>query len=116
MTLTEFITAWPVLKKQVRSLHVPWLENMASFDPDPFKVLVSCILSLRTQDKVTGEASERLFGLASTPAELADLSVDRIQKAIYPAGFYRVKAQRLKAMSAEILDRYDGRVPDSIEE
>ncbi len=116
MTAAEFITAWPAIKKQVRGLHVPWLENMASLDRDPFKVLVSCILSLRTQDKVTGEASERLFGLASTPAGLAGLSVDRIEKAIYPAGFYRVKARRLKAMSAEILNRFSNRVPDSIEE
>jgi endonuclease-3 len=116
MTQGEFIAAWPALKRQVRSLNVPWLENMASLDRDPFKVLVSCILSLRTQDKVTGEASERLFGLASTPEALADLPVHAIEKAIYPAGFYRVKARRLKAMSAEVLHRYGGRVPDSIEE
>jgi endonuclease-3 len=116
MTLTEFIAAWPLLKRQVRSLDLPWLETMASLHRDPFKVLVSCILSLRTQDKVTGEASERLFALASTPEGLAHLSVDLIEKAIYPAGFYRVKARKLKAMSADILSRYGGRVPGSIEE
>jgi endonuclease-3 len=67
MTAKDFLKAWPVLKRQVKSLNVPWLENLASFDRDPFKILISCILSLRTQDKTTGKTSERLFDLASNP-------------------------------------------------
>ena len=116
MKLHEFIQNWPVLKRQVRSLHVPWLDEMTSSNRDPFKVLVSCLLSLRTQDKVTGEASERLFKLAATPGAMGRLPVERIRKAIYPVGFYRVKAQRIKDLSGEILRRYGGRVPDTIEE
>jgi len=116
MKLHEFIQNWPVLKRQVRSLHVPWLDEMTSSNRDPFKVLVSCLLSLRTQDKVTGEASERLFKLAATPGAMCRLPVERIRKAIYPVGFYRVKAQRIKDLSGEILRRYGGRVPDTIEE
>lgn len=107
---------WLLLRKQVKSLHVPWLENMASLDRDPFKVLISCILSLRTQDRTTGKASERLFRLASTPGEMAKLSLKGIESAIYPVGFYRVKAERIKAMSREIVDTYNCRVPDGIEE
>jgi endonuclease-3 len=83
---------------------------------DPFKVLISCILSLRTQDKTTEEASRRLFQIAETPEALAEISVDRIQRAIYPVGFYRVKGQRIKDLSREIIRNYAGRVPDSIEE
>src|SRR5208337_1670730 len=116
MTADEFPEAWPLLKKQVKTLNTPWLENYAGHDRDPFKVLISCLLSLRTQDKTTGEASERLFALASVPEVLAGLPVKTIEKAIYPVGFYRVKAQRVKAISAEIMKRYGGKVPDTIEE
>lgn len=107
---------WPLLKKQVKTLNVPWLENMAVMDRDPFKVLISCILSLRTQDNTTGKASERLFKLASTPEKLANLSVGTIERAIYPVGFYRVKAGRIKEMSREIVGRYNSKVPDEIDE
>lgn len=106
----------PLLKKQVKTLNVPWLENMAVMDRDPFKVLISCILSLRTQDRTTGNASERLFKLASTPQELSKLPVNKIEKAIYPVGFYRVKAKRIKEMSREIVRKYNSRVPDEIDE
>ena len=116
MTIEEFPRAWPGLKKQVKSLNTPWLENYAGHDRDPFKVLISCLLSLRTQDKTTGEASERLFALASVPEMLAGLPVKTIERAIYPVGFYRVKAQRIKAISREIMKRYGGKVPDTIEE
>ncbi|HSR13359.1 MAG TPA: endonuclease III, partial [Thermodesulfobacteriota bacterium] len=72
--------------------------------------------SLRTQDKTTGEASERLFRLADTPEEMSRLPVAKITKAIYPVGFYRVKAKRIKDLSGEISRKYGGRVPDTIEE
>jgi endonuclease-3 len=116
MTPEEFIKAWPILKRQVRSLKVPWLDEMTSVERDPFKVLISCILSLRTQDKVTGEASRRLFQLAETPEALSRLPVGRIEKAIYPVGFYRVKARNVKSISAEIIAEHHGRVPNTIEE
>ncbi len=89
---------------------------MAGTEKDPFKVLLSCILSLRTQDRTTGEASGRLFTLASTPEAMASLSEDDIRKAIYPVGFYRVKTGRIKALSEIITRKYNGRVPDTIDE
>jgi endonuclease-3 len=116
MTVKEFIKAWPTLKKQVKTLHLPWLENFASLDRDPFKVLISCILSLRTQDKTTGDASVRLFKLASTPEALSRLSLKTIEKAIYPVGFFRVKAGTIKDISREIIQRHHSRVPDTLEE
>jgi endonuclease III len=116
MILNEFNKAWPVLKKQIRSLKLPWIDQMTVHERDPYQVLISCILSLRTQDKTTEEASRRLFQIGGTPEALAEISVDRIQKAIYPVGFYRVKAQRIRDLSQEIVREYEGRVPDSIEE
>ncbi|HXX56491.1 MAG TPA: endonuclease III [Thermodesulfovibrionales bacterium] len=107
---------WPLLKKQVSDLSVPWLDVVAARERDPFKILVSCILSLRTQDKTTGVASERLFALASKPEAMASLSLNKIRNAIYPVGFYNVKAKTIKALSGTIMRDYDGRVPDSIDE
>jgi len=104
-----------LIRKQVKTLNVPWLDEMASIERDPFKVLVSCILSLRTQDKTTGEASRRLFAIASTPSELASASVKNI-RAIYPVGFYNTKASTLRSLSRTILEKYGGRVPDTIDE
>jgi len=103
------------VKRQVKTLKVPWLDEMANMDRDPFRVLVSCILSLRTQDRTTGEASRRLFALAATPEAMAAMSVRDIQKAIYPVGFYRVKARTIKDLSRTIATEYGGKVPDTIE-
>jgi endonuclease-3 len=116
MTLKEFAAAWPLLKKQVQSLDLPWLEDFAALDQDPFKILISCILSLRTQDRTTGKASERLFRLAATPEDLAKLPVKTIERTIYPVGFYKVKAGRIREMSRVIVKEYHSKVPDTIEE
>ncbi len=82
----------------------------------PFRVLVSCILSLRTKDDVTMAASKRLFAIAKTPSELADLGEDVIEKAIYPAGFYKTKAKTLREAAVKLRDKYSSVVPDTIDE
>ncbi len=116
MTVAELITNWPDLKKQVRSLKLPWIDQMTSRERDPFQVLVSCVLSLRTQDRTTEAASRRLFAITRTPETLAKTGVKKIEKAIYPVGFYRVKSRQIREMSKEIAVKYGGRVPDTIEE
>lgn len=115
MTVAELETHWPALEKRVRALALPWIDRMAARRRDPFRVLISCILSLRTQDKTTEEASRRLFRMARAPKALARIPAAKIEKAIYPVGFYRVKAKQIRAMSAEIFENYGGRVPDTIE-
>jgi endonuclease III len=82
---------------------------------DPFQVLISCLISLRTKDEVTGEASARLFRLARTPRAMASLPATTIAQAIYPAGFYRTKARTIADVSRTILERHDGRVPDEMD-
>ena len=84
--------------------------------PDPFRILVGCIVSLRTKDEVTYPATERLFAIASDPKGMLKLTTAAIAKAIYPAGFYRTKAKQIRAISKILLSRYGGRVPDTIEE
>ena len=111
--------AWPLLKKQVQGLEVPWLENMVNSEGqprDPFKVLISCILSLRTQDSTTGRASERLFSLAPDVETMHKLTVKKIEKAIYPVGFYKTKAERIKDLCSVLIEKYHARVPDDLDE
>lgn len=118
MTNRTIHKAWPILAQQVRGLDLPWLEKLVNKHPsrDPFQVLISCILSLRTQDGTTGAASERLFALAPDVWSLARLSVRQIQEAIYPVGFYKIKAERIKEICATLLKKYEGQVPDSLDE
>ena len=116
MVVEEFMQIWPQLTKQVRSLRIPWLDQMSVEDRDPFRILISCILSLRTQDKTTKEASQRLFRLARTPRAVSRLPAEKIQKAIYPVGFYRIKARQVRELGKRIAEEYGGRVPDTIEE
>lgn len=83
---------------------------------DPFKVLVSCLISLRTKDEVTLEASIRLFDVADNPADMLKLDNETIEKLIYPAGFYRNKAKTIKNICEVLISQYDSVVPDEIDE
>jgi endonuclease-3 len=95
---------------------LPSVSKIAREKRDPFRVLVSTVVSLRTKDEVTDEASRRLFALADTLDELSKLPVRTIEKAIFPAGFYRTKARTLKEISRRLVREYDGRVPDTVDE
>ena len=103
------------LKKAVRKFRTPSVTVIAKKN-DPFAVLVSCIISLRTRDEVTELASARLFNLAKLPAELLELSNVKIEKAIYPAAFYRNKTKSLKELCQVLVKEYSGKVPDKLEE
>lgn len=81
----------------------------------PFLVLISCLLSLRTKDKTTYAASFRLFGQAKSPAQMLKLKLSEIEKAIYPVGFYRIKARRIKEICKTLKDKFASRVPDTLE-
>ena len=83
------------------------------FGKNPFLVLVSCILSLRTKDAVSLAASRRLFQLAKTPQGVLKLGVEKIQEVIYPVGFYRNKAKSLCGISKELIERFGGKVPSN---
>jgi endonuclease III len=82
---------------------------------DPYKVLVACVLSLRTKDEVTIPASERLFAVAGTPAKMAALQPETIEKLVFPVGFYKTKARSIIEFSQKLLDDFNGQVPDTIE-
>jgi endonuclease-3 len=82
------------LKVAVLDWDTPAVTIISQRDGDPFKVLISCILSLRTKDTTTGPASLRLFSLADTPGKILQLDLKMIEQAIYPVGFYRKKPCR----------------------
>ena len=102
-----------ILKREIRRWPVPAL---AKYAETPFTVLISCILSLRTQDKTTLAASDRLFEIARTPEALLKVPVKRIEKAIYPVSFYRTKARTIHAICEQLLTRFGGSVPSDLEE
>lgn len=103
-------TVLSLVRKQVKPFFIPSVTKIA-FHHDPYLVLVSCILSLRTKDKTTTEAAHRLFRIADTPESMVKLSISRIQKLIYPVGFYRTKARVLARLSRRIIDDFSGKVP-----
>ena len=106
-----------ILRREVRQWQEPVVGVVARESArDPFRILISCLLSLRTKDKTTSEASARLFALAYTPAGLLKLSQRRIERAIYPVGFYRTKAKAIHAICCRLLQVYEGKVPQSIDE
>ncbi len=90
--------------------------NRMRKNPDPFKVLIACLLSLRTQDKNTEKASSALFAVADTPEKIMALSQKKLEKLIFSSGHYRKKARTLKHVSKVILERHNGKVPDIKEE
>ena len=110
-------TAIRILRREVTQWQEPVVGVVARESArDPFRILISCLLSLRTKDKTTSEASARLFALAYTPAGLLKLSQRRIERAIYPVGFYRTKAKAIHAICRRLLQVYEGKVPQSIDE
>ncbi len=104
------------LKTVYKQWNVPIVTLISNMSRDPFRILIATILSQRTRDAVTAQASERLFKVASTPQGIAGMQVKQIQDIIYPVGFYRVKAGRIRIVARKIADRYSGVVPDTIEE
>ncbi len=84
--------------------------------PDAFKILISCLLSLRTQDKNTEIASNKLFAVASTPSTILKLPIKKLEKLIFSSGHYKKKSRTLKHVSKEIINRFNEKVPDSKEE
>jgi endonuclease-3 len=103
------------LRRHLREVEPPVVTLIAQQARDPFRVLVSTMLSARTKDDVTAAASARLFAVAADPGSVAALPLRRLERLIFPVGFYRTKARNLRAACRLLLERHDGKVPDSIE-
>ena len=112
----EIHAAIKILRRAVREWRMPYVTAMVQTQRDPFRVLISTMLSLRTKDAVTEVASRKLFALAETPGAMLRLTPRQIEKAIYPVGFYHTKARNILRVCKELIDRYDGNTPDEIDE
>ncbi len=112
----EIHAAIRILRRKVHRWETPIVTLMAETYGSPFRVLVSCILSLRTQDATTAQASHRLFAVAETPQAMLKLTSRRIAGLIYPVGFYRTKAKVIRDMCRILVRDYDAKVPDEIDE
>jgi endonuclease-3 len=110
-------TIFSLLKKQMIEYGQPIVSQKKQDIPDtPFVTLISCLLSLRTKDEVTAQASRRLLTKYHTPQKIVQLTEKQIETLIYPVGFYKTKAKRIKEISQTLLDKYQGKVPDQFEE
>lgn len=101
--------------KDARQTRSEFVNLMDTFN-DPYLVLISCILSLRTNDRTTYPATLRMLELAKTPHEMKDVEVNELAKAIYPVGFYENKARQIIELSRQIDEELGGIVPDEIED
>jgi len=115
MNRDQIHRAIPFLKREIRQWAIPVVGVIANQTRDPFRILISCLLSLRTRDATTAAASKRLFSLATTPYALGALPVAVIERAIYPVGFYKTKARRLKRLCRVLVSQYGGCVPDDLD-
>jgi len=105
-----------VLKKEVKAYDVPIVELIEIQTKDPFKVLVTTILSARTKDETTAAAVRKLFKVVKKPKDFDKLTQVQLEKIIYPVGFYRNKAKHLKELPGVMEELYSGKVPDTVEE
>lgn len=117
MTSKHFDEIFSALKQELRKYNQPVVSRSKKEIADtPFVTLISCLLSLRTKDEVTEQASQHLLIKYNTPEKLVQLSEQQIASLIYPVGFYKTKAKRIKEISQTLLDKYQGKVPDQFEE
>jgi endonuclease-3 len=110
----EILKTIKLIEEQVRELNVPWVTE-ESKAKDPYRVLISCILSLRTKDKTTAQASQRLFKVADNPGKMLRLPPTYLASLIYPVGFYRNKAKFILEISRKIIQDFKGRVPNNLQ-
>ena len=104
------------IRRRLEGTRLPIVTLIAETEQDPFKVLVSTILSARTKDEATAAATRRLFDAASTPEEIAALPAAELERLIFPVGFYRTKAKNLRLAMGVLRERFGGDVPQTVEE
>ncbi|AAC06594.1 endonuclease III domain-containing protein [Aquifex aeolicus] len=105
-----------ILKREFPKWNAPVVHMIAQHDKDPFRVLVCALLSTRTKDELTWRVCKRFFEKVKSPEDLIKLSEKEIEELIYPVGFYRVKAKQLKEIGKILIEKYGGKVPDTLEE
>lgn len=115
MNRKDIQTVIEILKIEVKRLPRPVVSEYAVKEgKNPFKTLISTILSLRTKDEVTAKATDRLFAVADNSVAMQKLPIKKIEETIYPVGFYKTKAKRIPEICKILIEKFDGNVPDDI--
>jgi endonuclease III len=114
--ITDFDFVLTILEKSYNETRSPSVTLIANTTKNPFNILLSTLISLRTKDEVTLSASKRLFEKVKNFKDILSTGEEEIGKLIYPAGFYKTKAKRMKEIAEIIETRFNGKVPDTIEE
>jgi endonuclease III len=105
-----------ILQKELAVGIMPVVSHLAANQRDPFVILISTLLSLRTKDEVTAEATRKLLGLAATPQEMLQIPLTKIAETIYPVGFYQVKARTIHHVCRELIEKFSSKVPDNLDD
>ncbi len=111
----KLIKMFDILKNSPQLSEAPVVFFMSTVGDGPLRVLMSTILSLRTKDEVTGPATVRLFDVVTTPKDISDISIEQIEKLIYPVGFYKTKARQIHKIAHILQDTYDSTVPADLD-
>jgi endonuclease-3 len=90
--------------------------NRMRTKPDPFKVLISCLLSLRARDENTEKVSKQLYEVANSPEEIVKIPIKKLEKLIFSSGHYKKKARVLQSVSQDLITRFNSKVPDKKED
>ena len=104
-----------ILYKKYNSNEETTLNRMRK-KPNPYKILISCLLSLRARDENTEKVSKQLFKVAKTPKAIATMPTKKLEKLIFSSGHYKKKAATLKHVSKELIKRFKNKVPKTREE
>ncbi|MBD3344549.1 MAG: endonuclease III [Chitinivibrionales bacterium] len=113
---TDIQAVYSILEREFKKHRMPVVDLVQAQTRDPFKVLLSTIISARTKDETTTAASNKLFSVVHTPEDLAKIPVGKLEQLIYPVGFYKNKARHLKKLPRALNELYGGKVPDTVEE
>lgn len=105
-----------ILDEESKEWDVPVVTLIAIQEKNPFKVLLSTIISLRTKDEVTIESSKRLYKILKEPKDIFNLNQNDIEKAIYPAGFYKRKSHQIINICKLLVEKYNSIVPNDLDE
>ena len=116
MDTKEIVEILNILESEYPKWNAPIVTLVSRRSNDPFQTLMSTILSLRTKDRVTAEATYRLLNAGKTPRAILDIPLEKLKKLIYPVGFYNTKARNIHKICKLLIEKYDEVVPDSLDE
>ena len=116
MKNSDIHTVMKILNNWSKNVDTPIVTLYSNERKPPFQILITTIISLRTKDEVTAKVSRKLFSKFHTPKDFLNIDEKELEELLYPAGFYKTKAKNIQKISKILIERYNGNVPDNIDE